>query len=85
MPEISRFYGIIIYMNFNDHYPPHFHAKYQDQEVSIEIESGNVTGFMDNRLLRMLFKWLELHKNELRYNWQAARNRKPLNKIPSME
>lgn len=39
MPEISRFYGIIIVMNFNDHNPPHFHALYQNYEISVEIKS----------------------------------------------
>lgn len=42
MPEISRFYGIVIYMNYNDHDPPHFHARYREQEVSVEIIGGNV-------------------------------------------
>ena len=42
MPEISRFYGIIIFMNYNDHSPPHYHAKYEDQEIIMEIRSGIV-------------------------------------------
>lgn len=37
MPVISRFFGIVIFMNFNGHHPPHFHARYQDQEVTVEI------------------------------------------------
>lgn len=44
MPELSRFYGIVVFMNYNDHAPPHFHARYQNQEVMIEIESGVVRG-----------------------------------------
>ena len=40
MPELSRFLGIVIFMNFNDHNPPHFHAKYGDFEIIIEIGSG---------------------------------------------
>ena len=40
MPTISRFFGIVIFMNYNDHLPPHFHARYQDQEVTVEIEKG---------------------------------------------
>lgn len=57
MPEICRFYGIVIFMNYNDHDPPHFHARYQDQEVSIEIQTGVVRGKMSRRALRMLFEW----------------------------
>ena len=40
MPTLSRFYGIVIFINYNDHQPPHFHARYQDQEVLVEIETG---------------------------------------------
>jgi len=40
MPEISRFLGIVIAMYYNDHAPPHFHAKYGDFEIRVEIESG---------------------------------------------
>jgi len=44
MPEISRFLGIIIFMNFNDHNPPHFHAKYGDYQITVTIESGVIEG-----------------------------------------
>ena len=39
MPEISRFFGIVIRMFFNDHEPPHFHAVYGGHEALIEIET----------------------------------------------
>ena len=84
MPEICRYYGIIIYMNFNDHEPPHFHARYEDQEVTIEIQSGIVKGQMSKRALRMLFEWSEMQKPELMENWRLARERRPLNKIPPL-
>jgi len=44
MPIISRFYGILIYMYWRDHSPPHFHAKYQGREITVEIETGHVEG-----------------------------------------
>ncbi len=56
MPETSRFYGIIVFMNYREHAPPHFHARYQEQEVSIEIKTGVVEGKMAKRALRMLFE-----------------------------
>jgi hypothetical protein len=84
MPEISRFYGIIIFMNYNDHPPAHFHAKYQDQEVTIEIENGVVTGTMSKRALRMVFEWMEIHQEELLWNWERARERQVLEKIPPL-
>ena len=39
MPEISRFYGIVIKMFFDDHAPPHFHAQYSGQEALIDIRT----------------------------------------------
>ncbi len=84
MPEISRFYGIIIYMNYNDHPPAHFHAKYQDQEVTIEILTGIVQGRMSRRALQMLFEWAETHREELLRDWERARDRRTLEKIPPL-
>jgi hypothetical protein len=71
-------------MNFNEHDPPHFHARYEDQEVSIEIKSGIVNGQMSKRALRMLFEWSELHHEELMENWLHAQKRKKLVKIPPL-
>ena len=81
MPEISRFYGIIIMMNFREHNPPHFHAQYQDFEVTIDIKTGLVNGRMSKRALKMIFEWLELHKEELLSDWDLAQSRKSLIKI----
>lgn len=66
MPEISRFYGIVIFMNYSDHEPAHFHARYQEQEVIVEIETGIVQVKMSKRALRMT---LEGMKN-IRMNWR---------------
>lgn len=84
MPEISRFYGIVIYMNYNDHSPAHFHARYQDQEVIVEIQTGDVEGKMSKRALTMLFEWVEKYKIELLENWELSRQRKQLKKIPPL-
>ncbi len=84
MPTLSRFYGIVIFMNYNDHQPPHFHARYQDQEVLVEIDTGVVQGKMTRRALQMLFEWAEQYHNDLRRNWDLARARKPLEPIPPL-
>ncbi len=84
MPTISRFYGIVIFMNYNDHLPPHFHARYHDQGVLIEIETGIVQGKMARRALQMIFEWGEKYQQELRRNWELARARKPLEPIPPL-
>lgn len=84
MPVLSRFFGIVVFMNYNDHNPPHFHARYQDQEVIVEIDSGIVTGTMSQRALRLLFEWMDEHREELRANWKRARDRRPLLPIPPL-
>jgi hypothetical protein len=84
MPEISRFYGIIVFINYRDHLPPHFHARYQDQEVTVEMQTGVVKGEMSRRALRMLFEWSEKYQAELMENWERARARRPLVKIPPL-
>jgi len=68
-------------MNYSDHDPPHFHARYADQEVIVEILAGNVRGYMSKRALRMLFEWVEIHQQELVENWNRARQREPLQEI----
>jgi hypothetical protein len=78
MPEISRFYGIIIRMFYNEHNPSHFHAEYGEYKAVISIDDEIVNGFMPKRALKMIFEWLELHKSELIENWNLCKN----NEIP---
>jgi hypothetical protein len=85
MPTISKFYGIVVFMNYNDHPPPHFHARYQDQEVIVEIETGLVEGRMSKRALRMVLEWLDLHQVALMNNWDLARQRKALREIQPLQ
>jgi hypothetical protein len=61
MPPISAFYGIVIAMYFGDHPPPHFHAKYGDDQAQIVIATGEVLhGSLPCRALRLVQKWTEL-------------------------
>ncbi len=85
MPIISTFYGIIIYMFWRDHNPPHFHAKYGEYEIIVEIETGKVEGVMPKRALQMIQEWRQLHKAELRENWKKAEQNKPIEKIEPLE
>jgi hypothetical protein len=85
MPEISRFLGIIIAMFYRDHAPPHFHAIYGEYEITVEIESGIINGRFPKRALKLIFEWLELHREELLENWRLAEDRRPLNKIEPLE
>jgi hypothetical protein len=72
MPEISRFYGIIIRMYIKDHAPPHFHADYGDDSGMINIETGELLqGYLPRRALRLVQDWAELHREELFDNFNA--------------
>ncbi len=85
MPEISRFLGIIIRMYIKDHMPSHFHAEYGEYEITVEIETGVVTGKFPRRALSSVLEWYLIHKDELSNNWELATNKKPLSKIQPLE
>ncbi len=85
MPEISRFLGIVIFMNWGDHPLPHFHARYGTYEISVEIHSGVVRGEFPKRALRAVLDWLDEHKLELLEDWRLAQLREPLNPIAPLE
>ena len=73
MPEISRFYGIVIRMYFDDHSPPHFHAFYAEYEAVISIESLAVLkGELPPRALGLTTEWAQIHREELRIAWRKA-------------
>jgi hypothetical protein len=72
VPEISRFFGIIITMYFKDHAPPHFHARYNEHEALIAIESlGIVEGSLPPKALSLVVEWASQHRAELLGNWQG--------------
>ena len=63
MPEISRFLGIIIYMYFKDHNPPHFHVKYENYEASINIKDLKIiSGNLPPRIFGFVVEWSMIHK-----------------------
>lgn len=67
MPEISKFYGISIYIYYNDHNPPHFHAIYGEHEAIIEIENLSVlAGKLPAKALGLVIEWASIHQDELR-------------------
>jgi hypothetical protein len=86
LPEISRFLGIVIAMFYNDHNPPHFHAKYGEFRAAIAIDSGEIIeGHLPPRVLGLVQEWREYHKNELNEDWKLARDRKTLKRIEPLE
>jgi len=86
MPELSRFYGIIIRMFYGDHAPPHFYAVYQGEEIKVNINTLEVMeGGMSRRARALVLEWAALHRAELRQAWDmASRNQEP-SKIAPLE
>mgnify|MGYP006308359255 FL=1 len=86
MPEICRFFGIVIRMYWDDHNPPHFHAFYGGEQALIEIESlSRFAGHLPPRAMGLVIEWANQHQGELRANWQRAREQQPLERIDPLE
>ena len=82
MPVISLFYGIIVEMFYNEHIPPHFHARHGEDRAVIDIASGDVLeGELSRRDLRLVEAWLELNRESLMANWQLALEGREMFKI----
>lgn len=86
MPEIARFFGIIITMYYDDHNPPHFHARYGSDHASIEITSLQILeGKLPHRALGLIIEWASQHQDELMTNWDTAKNNKQPRKIQPLQ
>jgi hypothetical protein len=86
MPRVSEFFGIVIYMYYNDHMPPHFHAEYGEKEAIYEIETLDVIrGSLPRRAHSMVIEWASEHRTEIKEDWERARLKKPLEKIEGLE
>ena len=82
MPEIARFYGIVIRMYFNDHNPPHFHATYGKHQAQVDIQTLAVFGgHLPPRALGMTIEWATQHRDELLEDWDRARSHRALQRI----
>lgn len=86
MPEISRFFGIVIAMYYNDHRPPHFHASYGDHQALIEVATGAiVAGSLPGRAVALVEEWRRRYKRQLERNWALSEARMPLESIRPLE
>jgi len=72
-------------MYYREHPPPHFHAEYGEFEITIEIDTGVVTGEFPRRALHLVLEWYALHREELAENWSLARGKSPLKTIEPLE
>jgi len=86
MPRISVFFGIVIRMFYNDHWPAHFHAEYGEYEAVYKIETIEVLrGELPRRAHAFVVEWITLHRAELVENWERARQSLPLRSIEPLD
>ena len=82
MPEICRFLGIVVAMYYNEHYPPHFHAKYGEYRASFSIEELKIIeGSMPKRVVSLILEWAFEHRTELMDDWDLAKRKEQLKSI----
>jgi hypothetical protein len=80
VPRISYFYGIAIWMYWNEgaHARPHFHARYAGHAASVDFAGELIAGTLPRRALTLVREWARLHDEELEANWERARRDEPL-------
>jgi len=82
MPEITRFYGIIIKLFFGDHPPAHFHAVYGEYVGLFNINTLEmIEGDLPNRAKKLVVEWANMNKNELKQMWDSQE----FHKLPPLE
>ena len=88
MPELSRFYNIIVRMHFSDsmqHHKPHIHAVYNEHSVTIGIDGETLGGSLPTKQMRLLLAWLTIHEDELYAAWNKAAAREHFGKIEPLK
>jgi hypothetical protein len=85
VPVVSKFFGIIVTINYREHGPPHFHAWYSGLKGTIDIADGAVRGNLPRRVVTLLLEWSRLHQEELFEDWRRARAREELLPIKPLE
>ncbi len=86
MPKVSEFFGIVIALYYADHAPPHFHASYAGHEALVRIDTLEILrGALPRRALALVREWAQLHRSELRADWERARQGLPLAPIPPLD
>ena len=82
MPELSRFFGVIVRMHYDDHNPPHIHVEYQDDKALLDFQGNMLRGGLRSRTaLRLIREWIDLHVTELEHDWSLVRAGQEIEKI----
>jgi len=86
MPEISRFFGIVISMLYRDHVPPHFHVRYGGRRARFALGPVRMLeGRLSPRVIGFVIEWALIHQDELLENWDLAQHERPLKPIEPLE
>jgi hypothetical protein len=86
MPEICRFLGIIIYLYYDDHAPPHIHVKYNEHWASFDIQTlVLMEGRLPKRVHALVVEWMLDNQTALSLLWERALKHEPLPKLPPLE
>jgi len=86
LPEVSRFFGLLIYLYYNDHPPPHFHVRYGKHEAQIDIRTLEViAGSLPRPQLALALAWGFLRQGALMNAWEAVSKSKHPGRIPPLE
>lgn len=83
MPTIAVFYGIVIQMFYDDHNPPHLHARYGRAKALVRLSDGTIlSGELPPTAERLVRDWTLARKRELEENWRRSVDHQPLERIP---
>ena len=86
MPELSRFFGIVVRMYYDNHEPPHIHVEYAGDKAVIDFDGNVLQGSLSSRTaLHLVREWINLHLDELEKDWKLAKNGREIHKIAPLE
>ena len=86
MPRVCEFYGIQIYIYYDDHDSPHFHAVYAGREVQVRIDDLSIiAGRIPPRAMGLVIEWAAQRRTALREDWQLAREHMALKPITPLK
>jgi hypothetical protein len=86
MPEICRFFGIIIRMFYSEHNPPHFHIEFGGQMAVFDLMGNILKGDLKSKTATKLVReWIDIHSRELEENWNLSRAGQPFKEIAPLD
>ena len=86
MPIISMFFGVVIRMFYDEHNPPHLHAEYQNNKTVFDFQGNIIKGSLSSKTATKLVReWIDIHINELKEDWELARESKEIKKIAPLD